>query len=255
MYIYRFYNQKNEVIYVGQTVYLEARIRAHMLQEPWASEVNRITFARCRSKTDLDTYELLYINSDKPKYNRRLLKPPLNFVDYRIDQMKIKSASKPKRTNRLSALEPRQNDVFIGIEGKIPLLDFQKSKEDPCTSIRYYVGPLDYFFIETTCDISEFLKRLIKLLILRGSTTYEPDCVDFKASFDQLGKWLRLPPGQCDQLINPSLNICLCRKNPKSSGTKPLLISWEIFEEHIIMTLINLTMIRQRIMLPGNAII
>ena len=74
MYVYRFINNNNTIIYVGKANNINIRISqhfsnaGHLLQECYA-EVERIEYIELPTKIDMDIKELYYINKWKPKYN------------------------------------------------------------------------------------------------------------------------------------------------------------------------------------------
>lgn len=90
-YVYKFYNKKGELIYVGKTINIDSRIIAHISEENWKkTEIYKIECALTNSKTDMDIYEMYYINLLKPKYNIAMVNddkptfylPELNFAEY-----------------------------------------------------------------------------------------------------------------------------------------------------------------------------
>lgn len=67
-YVYIFYNN-NDVLYVGKTHNLHRRIIQHK-DKWWFAMANRIKYAEFSNKTDMDIYEIYYINKLKPVYNK-----------------------------------------------------------------------------------------------------------------------------------------------------------------------------------------
>jgi len=80
MYLYKFINNNDEIIYVGKTKN-NIRIRlnqhfgnnGHLSNEDY-SEVVRVEYAKVKSESDLVVYEPYYINLYKPKLNSELKK-------------------------------------------------------------------------------------------------------------------------------------------------------------------------------------
>lgn len=92
-YIYRYFNKKNQVIYVGLTSRpLKRRVKEHSVEQ-LQSETDHIDFALVDSEVDMRMYELYYINKYRPKFNKRdlyfdgnnLKLPELTFVPYLED--------------------------------------------------------------------------------------------------------------------------------------------------------------------------
>lgn len=97
-FIYKFLNKDNEVIYVGKTNNIYARMNQHNQKKYFKNkEVVKVLLAQCNSPTDRDIYELYYINLYSPKYNDKqnygiqfsFALPELEFYEYN-DNVKLK---------------------------------------------------------------------------------------------------------------------------------------------------------------------
>jgi predicted GIY-YIG superfamily endonuclease/plasmid replication initiation protein len=102
-YVYQFYDKKNKLIYVGKTTNLSQRFIAHFNDGGWKSkEIERIMYAKCSTKTDMDMYEIYYINKLKPKYNISLVNgdnpsfilPELTFIEFKDNALNEKYKNK-----------------------------------------------------------------------------------------------------------------------------------------------------------------
>jgi len=88
-FIYRFFGDYGECLYVGQTNDIKRRFKQHMKKE-WWPEVGRIDVAEVEQKRFVDIYEKYYINKLEAKYNKRDTKirynkfcfPELEFFKY-----------------------------------------------------------------------------------------------------------------------------------------------------------------------------
>lgn len=76
-YVYRFLNSNNEVIYVGKTNDLDRRMKqqhftnaGNLTMEEYG-EVNEVEYITLKTRIDMDIKELYYINTWKPKFNRK----------------------------------------------------------------------------------------------------------------------------------------------------------------------------------------
>lgn len=68
-YIYRYFNSKHDVIYVGLTERpLKERVREHRVEE-LQKETAFIDYATVKTKADMEIYEIFYINKYLPKFN------------------------------------------------------------------------------------------------------------------------------------------------------------------------------------------
>lgn len=75
MYLYRFIDENNQVIYVGKTIQnLRDRFRGHYhLPEKCYEQTVKIEYATLDTEADLGIYEIYYINQLKPVYNTDFL--------------------------------------------------------------------------------------------------------------------------------------------------------------------------------------
>ena len=70
-YVYKFFDEKDEVIYVGLTNNINNRISSHKSGSDFWGLINRIEYAKCKNSTDMRITELILINYYNPKYNKR----------------------------------------------------------------------------------------------------------------------------------------------------------------------------------------
>jgi hypothetical protein len=68
-YIYELLNKNNEIIYIGKTKNINKRLKGHIQDKKWFDEIDKILYTDCISKTDMDIYEIYYINKYNPCYN------------------------------------------------------------------------------------------------------------------------------------------------------------------------------------------
>lgn len=80
-YIYKFYNQDDEVIYVGKTIDIKQRFYQHSKKD-WWHEVVKIEISELETKLWWDIYEQFYINKHKTKYNVKDTKIKYKKFDY-----------------------------------------------------------------------------------------------------------------------------------------------------------------------------
>jgi len=67
--VYRFYNAKGDLLYVGITNRLPVRLGEHEGDKAWWSEVERITVTHLSNRKDAELLEKAAIKEEKPKYN------------------------------------------------------------------------------------------------------------------------------------------------------------------------------------------
>lgn len=74
-YIYRYFNNQHDVIYVGLTTRpLKERVREHKV-EALQKETAMIDYATVSNQADMEIYEIFYINKYLPKYNIKSADP------------------------------------------------------------------------------------------------------------------------------------------------------------------------------------
>ena len=73
-YIYKMYNDKDELLYIGKTHNLYARMNAHfsnsqLKDQAWKLKVDKIEVIELYNQYDIDIIEIYLIGKEKPKYN------------------------------------------------------------------------------------------------------------------------------------------------------------------------------------------
>lgn len=149
-YVYKYINEKNEVLYVGQTIDLDRRFSEHK-GRIWDLEKSKILFAKCQNEADMCIYEMYYINKLKSKYNTSLvynvepsfILPELEWQIYDKNHyeeskhqrdIKFKEELKNKFginywINKLSLLESKFDEETDFFKKKEYLIEIRKCKE------------------------------------------------------------------------------------------------------------------------------
>lgn len=70
--VYRFFNPRGRLLYIGLAVNARNRLRAHELEKAWWPDVATITLEHHADWYDAAFAEIEAIRSEKPKHNRRL---------------------------------------------------------------------------------------------------------------------------------------------------------------------------------------
>lgn len=81
--LYRFFNTKGELLYVGITNDPENRFRGHRADKPWWCQMATMKVENFKSRDELALAELQAIQSERPKYNKANLQPRENVVSRR----------------------------------------------------------------------------------------------------------------------------------------------------------------------------
>jgi hypothetical protein len=70
-YIYKHINDKDEVIYIGQTINLKERQDNHSSNSIWKDDIHKVEYAEVTDSLLMDIYEKYYISKYNPKYNKK----------------------------------------------------------------------------------------------------------------------------------------------------------------------------------------
>ena len=111
-YVYKFIDEKDNVLYVGKTVNMEQRMKhhfskkSHLAHTDLYTRVQRIEYMTCKDEFEALQKELIYINFYKPRYNsaskiKQLISPPPA-----TDKWKVYKVIKP-----LEAHQERENYI------------------------------------------------------------------------------------------------------------------------------------------------
>ena len=114
-YIYKFYNKNDECLYVGKTNRLSNRFSQHKRDKIWFKEVEYIMTSQCKKEFMIDMYELYYINTLKPKYNRKDIN--IKHVDFYHEELIFKKYKNFKK-------EDNQMKTIIG-KAQLPFSETQ----------------------------------------------------------------------------------------------------------------------------------
>lgn len=88
-YIYRFKNQKEEVIYIGKTIDIDSRINKHShLDRKCYDEVRIIEYITLNTIDDMDLAKRYLIAKYKPKYNKTYKYTYVTLVIDSLDRIK-----------------------------------------------------------------------------------------------------------------------------------------------------------------------
>ena len=68
-YIYKAIDVDGNVLYVGQTIDIDSRMKTHSSSSDWWNKKKSILIAEIPNKTVMNIYEEYYINKLKPIYN------------------------------------------------------------------------------------------------------------------------------------------------------------------------------------------
>jgi len=67
--LYRFWNDADELLYVGVTMNFVDRMRTHRREQQWSSEITKITIERFETREDVLVAEKAAIVDESPRYN------------------------------------------------------------------------------------------------------------------------------------------------------------------------------------------
>ena len=132
-YVYKMYDENEELLYIGKTTNIEARINQHFSKDTiekqsWKEDVAYIDYYEFKTKVDMDIMELYYIALERPKHNelstdtekpqisiiytckepKRINKKP---IKQKIIEINIDKEIKKQMLNNLNIYEGRINDI------------------------------------------------------------------------------------------------------------------------------------------------
>ena len=110
-YVYRFIDEKGNIIYVGKTVNINNRMQQHFsdkghLPKECYREVAKIECIKWATKSDAQIMEVYYINKYKPKYNKQ---------DKRLDQLTLVLEEKEWKTYEVLKRQVERYEAENGI--------------------------------------------------------------------------------------------------------------------------------------------
>lgn len=132
-YVYKMYDENEELLYVGKTTNIEARINQHFSKDTiekqtWKEDVAYIDYYEFKTKVDMDIMELYYIALKRPKHNELSTdteKPQISIIytckepkrinrkpiKQKIIEINIDKETKNQMLNNLNIYEGRINDI------------------------------------------------------------------------------------------------------------------------------------------------
>lgn len=177
-FLYRFLNEKGEVIYIGKTVSQKLEIRmknhAHLSVEAYL-EKKKVEYVEIENQSDLAVYEIIFINHYKPKYNQankydeKLSITIPEFAWYDASQTKRQYVNcKKTRKRNITAINNQMNKLINQIE-----------LYNSCGSI---VPDMIRYFKVAQCQITDETIESINLKSKKNEYANYP----FTGTYDQL---------------------------------------------------------------------
>lgn len=110
-FVYKFISDKNQVLYVGKTVNMDARMKQHFSKKSHLfgsglyEQIQRIEYMTCKNEFEALQKELLYINFYKPRYNsaskiKQLIDPPPKSDKWKVYKVIRPLTREQEKTNR-----------------------------------------------------------------------------------------------------------------------------------------------------------
>ena len=110
-FVYKFISDKNQVLYVGKTVNMDARMKQHFSKKSHLfgsglyEQIQRIEYMTCKNEFEALQKELMYINFYKPKFNtaskiKQLIDPPPKSDKWKVYKVIRPLTREQEKTNR-----------------------------------------------------------------------------------------------------------------------------------------------------------
>lgn len=216
-FIYKFYDKEDKLLYVGESINIPNRMSAHLSENSWKKkEIKKILYAKCKTKTDMDLYEVFYINKLKPKYNIQHLNddapsfelPELEFKLYNhVKKIKITKSEVKKERIYNNKIEIKRIDSINNFDRKVLkyILSFENEIEIRYREVLHYLN-LEYNE-ENKIRILKFIRKLSTLTIYlnyQNGHEWIPITLQISYLFDEKFKNLRFAK---DEKMSTSFKI------------------------------------------------
>lgn len=110
-FVYKFISDKNQVLYVGKTINMDARMKQHFSKKSHLhgsglyEQIQRIEYMTCKNEFEALQKELMYINFYKPKFNtaskiKQLIDPPPSTDRWKVYKVIRPLTREQEKTNR-----------------------------------------------------------------------------------------------------------------------------------------------------------
>jgi predicted GIY-YIG superfamily endonuclease len=110
-FVYKFISDKNQVLYVGKTINMDARMKNHFSKKSHLhgsglyEQIQRIEYMTCKNEFEALQKELIYINFYKPRYNsaskiKQLIDPPPKSDKWKVYKVIRPLTKEQEKTNR-----------------------------------------------------------------------------------------------------------------------------------------------------------
>ena len=110
-FVYKFISDKNQLLYVGKTVNMDARMKQHFSKKSHLfgsglyEQIQRIEYMTCKNEFEALQKELMYINFYKPKFNtaskiKQLIDPPPKSDKWKVYKVIRPLTREQEKTNR-----------------------------------------------------------------------------------------------------------------------------------------------------------
>ena len=110
-FVYKFISDKNQVLYVGKTINMDARMKNHFSKKSHLhgsglyEQIQRIEYMTCKNEFEALQKELMYINFYKPRYNsaskiKQLIDPPPKSDKWKVYKVIRPLTKEQEKTNR-----------------------------------------------------------------------------------------------------------------------------------------------------------
>ena len=196
-YIYMMYNNKDELLYIGQTKNLKQRFQTHFTKailetEPWKKDVCYIDTFECKTEYDMRILEIYLIGKLKPKYNKEFafddevtLTIKINKINYKrylmYDEKDLKISSNLDEILSREDVENKIKNNVIIYEGKLNN-NYTKKKDKRINEFSYlwFNNRATEGDVKQIClNITNYFKNITKsksnknLLILQDQSILE----------------------------------------------------------------------------------
>lgn len=108
--VYKMYNIKGELLYIGKTTNFKNRMDQHFSKEtiekqPWKKNVYKIEYFNFKTRVDMDIIELYLIALEKPKYNIASTNTEKSTLNIKIEPINIRYMIRENTNKQINDLK------------------------------------------------------------------------------------------------------------------------------------------------------
>lgn len=98
-YVYKWVDNNDNILYIGKTTNIENRTKQHIHDKDWINKDTKLYYAELPNKTDMDIYEIYYINKFKPMHNTNYMNEAT--FSFALPELKFKLFKQKEKVKKI----------------------------------------------------------------------------------------------------------------------------------------------------------